>query len=75
MWKLKKFTPLAPANVVVKNSASPSTVLGNAFSTWANATAPGTSSPAATRIEVRDLVGLVRPFIADPQWLAKATAG
>ena len=35
-----------PSNVVVKNSVSPSTVIGNAFSTWANATAPGTSTLA-----------------------------
>ena len=35
-----------PSNVVVKNSVSPSTVLGNAFNAWATATAPGTSTLA-----------------------------
>jgi hypothetical protein len=35
-----------PSNVVVKNGVTTSTVLTNAFSTWANATAPGTSSLA-----------------------------
>ncbi len=39
-----------PANVVVKNSVSPSTVLGDAFSTWSGALEPGTST-AATNIQ------------------------
>jgi hypothetical protein len=38
-----------PSNVVVNNSVSPSTVLGNAFSSWSGALEPGTST-AATNI-------------------------
>jgi hypothetical protein len=39
-----------PSNVVVNNSVSPSTVLGNAFAAWSSATAPGTST-AATDVQ------------------------